>query len=77
MLHSIKKFFLILNFAVGGDWPANVNNLGIDAEAFANGQTFEIDYVRAYECAQDPDTGKGCETVRPGYDSLEDALSRR
>ncbi len=69
-----QEFFLILNFAVGGDWPENVNNLGIDAEAFANGQTFEIDYVRVYECQQNPDTGKGCETVRPGYDSLEDAL---
>ncbi len=72
-----QEFFLILNFAVGGDWPENVNNLGIDAEAFANGQTFEIDYVRVYECQQNPDTGKGCETVRPGYDSLEDASSRR
>ncbi|WP_426360346.1 family 16 glycosylhydrolase [Pseudocolwellia sp. HL-MZ19] len=69
-----QEFFLILNFAVGGDWPENVNNLGIDAEAFANGQSFEIDYVRVYECQQNPDTGKGCETVRPGYDSLEDAL---
>ncbi|GEA08669.1 hypothetical protein KUL42_34300 [Alteromonas sp. KUL42] len=69
-----QEFYLILNFAVGGDWPANVNETGIDAEAFAEGQTYEIDYVRVYECASDPDTGKGCETVRPGYDSLEDAL---
>ena len=69
-----QRFFMILNFAVGGDWPENVNNLGIDTEAFANGQTFEIDYVRVYQCGQNPDTGKGCETVRPGYDSLEDAL---
>ena len=69
-----QEFYLILNFAVGGDWPANVNETGIDAEAFAEGQTFEVDYVRVYECASDPDTGKGCETVRPGYDSLDDAL---
>ncbi len=69
-----QEFYLILNFAVGGDWPENVNATGIDASAFENGQTFEVDYVRVYECAQDPDTGKGCETVRPGYDNLEDAL---
>ena len=69
-----KDFYLILNHAVGGDWPENVNNLGIDAAAFAEGQSFEVDYVRVYECASDPATGKGCETVRPGYDSLDDAL---
>lgn len=69
-----KDFYLILNNAVGGDWPENVNNLGVDAAAFAEGQSFEIDYVRVYECASNPATGKGCETVRPGYDNLEDAL---
>ncbi|MGX1113042.1 beta-glucanase (GH16 family) [Pseudoalteromonas sp. MBR-15] len=69
-----QEFYLILNFAVGGDWPENVNATGIDTSAFENGQAFEIDYVRVYECAQNPDTGKGCETVRPGYDSVEGAL---
>ncbi len=69
-----QQFYLILNFAVGGNWPENVNNLGIDPSAFENGQTFQVDYVRVYECQINPDTGKGCETVRPGYDSLEDAL---
>ncbi|RUO50662.1 glycosyl hydrolase family 16 [Pseudidiomarina aquimaris] len=62
-----ERFHLLLNLAVGGTWPENVNELGIDAEAFANGQTFEIDYVRVYECAADPITGKGCETIRAGY----------
>ena len=69
-----QDFFMILNLAVGGDWPENVNNLGIDKDVFAAGQTFSIDYVRVYECASNPDTGKGCETVRPGYDSFDDAL---
>ncbi|BCO20803.1 hypothetical protein KUC3_36600 [Alteromonas sp. KC3] len=69
-----QEFHLILNLAVGGAWPEAVNETGIDAAAFADGQTYEIDYVRVYECASDPETGKGCETVRPGYDSLEDAL---
>ena len=69
-----QEFFMILNFAVGGNWPENVNNLGIDTTAFENGQTFEIDYVRVYQCSQNTETGKGCDTVRGGYDSLDDAL---
>ena len=69
-----QEFYLILNLAVGGNWPEAVNETGIDAEAFTQGQVYEIDYVRVYECASDPETGKGCETVRPGYDSLDDAL---
>jgi len=69
-----QKFFMIINFAVGGNWPENVNNLGVDADAFTNGQRFEVDYIRVYQCNQNPDTGKGCETVRAGYDSLDDAL---
>ncbi len=69
-----KDFFIILNFAVGGDWPINVNEGGIDATAFGPDNRFEIDYVRVYQCQSDPETGKGCETVRPGYDNLEDGL---
>ncbi|MFC6439460.1 glycoside hydrolase family 16 protein [Bowmanella sp. JS7-9] len=69
-----QDFYLILNLAVGGDWPINVNETGIDADAFAQGQSFEIDYVRVYECSVDPMTGKGCETIRPGYASYDDAL---
>ncbi|MDC8831320.1 glycoside hydrolase family 16 protein [Alteromonas gilva] len=69
-----QEFHLLLNLAVGGDWPENVNNMGIDADAFANGQEYVIDYVHVYQCQSNPDTGKGCETVRPGYNSLDDAL---
>lgn len=69
-----KDFFLILNFAVGGNWPENVNNLGVDATAFHAENKFEIDYVRVYQCQSNPETGRGCETVRAGYDSLDDAL---
>ncbi|WP_273021626.1 glycoside hydrolase family 16 protein [Rheinheimera sp.] len=69
-----QEFFMILNLAVGGNWPENVNNLGVDAAAFADGQRFEIDYVRVYECAANPSTGKGCETIRPGYEDEADAL---
>ncbi|SEL44570.1 Beta-glucanase, GH16 family [Colwellia chukchiensis] len=69
-----KEFYLILNFAVGGNWPENVNALGVDASAFHADNKFEVDYVRVYQCQSDPETGKGCETVRPGYDSADDAL---
>ena len=69
-----QEFHMLLNFAVGGNWPENVNETGVDASAFENGQTFEIDFVRVYQCQQNVDTGKGCETVRAGYDSIDDAL---
>lgn len=68
-----QDFHLLLNLAVGGNWPENVNNLGIDPTAFENGQSFVIDYVRVYECSLNPNTGKGCETVRGGYKD-EDTL---
>lgn len=69
-----QKFFLILNQAVGGNWPENVNNKGVDPAAFANGQAYVIDYVRVFQCEANPATGKGCETIRAGYDKADDAL---
>ena len=69
-----QDFHMLLNFAVGGDWPEAVNATGVDAGAFTNGQIFEVDYVRVYQCQSNVETGKGCETVRSGYDSEEDAL---
>lgn len=69
-----QEFFMILNLAVGGNWSENVNNLGVDVDAFTAGQHLEVDYIRVYECNQNPNTGKGCETVRGGYDSFDDAL---
>tara|TARA_B110000881_G_scaffold221355_1_gene250349 strand:- start:4123 stop:6834 length:2712 start_codon:yes stop_codon:yes gene_type:complete len=69
-----QQFFMILNNAVGGDWAENTNNLGVDPTAFENGQTFEIDYIRVYECMKNTDTGKGCETIRAGYNNPEDAF---
>ncbi|MBN8430391.1 family 16 glycosylhydrolase [Microbulbifer salipaludis] len=53
-----QSFHLILNLAVGGDWPANVNDTGIDESAFP--QEFVVDYVRVYQCSEDFTTGKGC-----------------
>jgi len=56
-----QKFHLLLNFAVGGNWSANVNDKGIDESVFP--QSLEIDYVRVYECSISPLIGAGCETI--------------
>jgi beta-glucanase (GH16 family) len=56
-----QKFHLLLNFAVGGAWAANVNDKGIDDSVFP--QSLEIDYVRVYECSVSPSTGAGCEAI--------------
>ena len=62
-----QEFRLLLNFAVGGDWPEAVNQKGVDANAFSAENTFEIDYVRVYQCNVEPATGKGCATVHADY----------
>jgi len=63
-----KNFYMILNFAVGGSWAEAVNNTGIDASAFIEGNTMLVDYVRVYQCDIAPLTGEGCATIRAGYD---------
>ncbi|MCL1139532.1 glycoside hydrolase family 16 protein [Shewanella pneumatophori] len=42
-----KRFHLLLNLAVGGDWAENANDKGVDLEAFP--QTLLVDYVRVYQ----------------------------
>ena len=56
-----QKFHMLLNLAVGGDWPANANDGGIDESVFP--QTYAIDYVRVYRCSADRWKGKGCAAV--------------
>jgi len=56
-----QKFHLILNFAVGGNWPEATNDKGINNNIFP--QSFDIDYVRVYQCSTSPLTGLGCETI--------------
>lgn len=53
-----RPFHLILNLAVGGDWPSNANDTGIDESVFP--QEFQVDYVRVYQCTEDFETGRGC-----------------
>ncbi len=52
---------MLLNLAVGGSWAGGTNNTGIDESSFP--QTMSVDYVRVYQCANDPATGKGCATI--------------
>lgn len=51
-----QAFHLILNLAVGGNWPGSPN----DQTTFP--QEMTVEYVRVYRCSLDPDTGKGCAT---------------
>ena len=62
-----ERFHLLLNFAVGGSWPEAVNQGGIDASAFDGQNSFDVDYVRVFECSVSPSTGEGCATVSDNY----------
>lgn len=49
-----QEFHLILNVAVGGNWPGAPN-----AQTTFPTEML-VDYVRVYECARDPEAGRGC-----------------
>ncbi|MDQ2076614.1 glycoside hydrolase family 16 protein [Marinimicrobium sp. ABcell2] len=59
-----QDFHLIINVAVGGNWPGSPN-----AETQFP-QQMVVDSVRVYQCSEDPSTGKGCATVDPDVDPL-------
>lgn len=49
-----QEFHLLLNLAVGGNWPGNPDgNTVFPAQMW-------VDYVRVYECSTDSVTGLGC-----------------
>ncbi len=51
-----QAFYLLLNLAVGGNWPG-------DPDATTEfPQTFLIDSVRVYQCQKKPESGAGCAT---------------
>ncbi len=54
-----QKFHLLLNVAVGGNWPGPPD----DKTTFP--QEMLVDYVRVYECSTSPDDGKGCGSSSP------------
>ncbi len=53
-----QRFHLILNLAVGGRLPEGRNEGGVDIKGFP--KTMLVDWVRVYECAEDPDNGIDC-----------------
>lgn len=53
-----EKFYVMLNFAVGGTWPEGANARGVDAAVFPD--VLIVDYVRVYQCTDDIETGRAC-----------------
>ena len=51
-------FYLILNFAIGGNYPEPLNATGIADSTLPN--QFLIDWVRVYQCSTDMNTGLAC-----------------
>ncbi|GLX85651.1 hypothetical protein tloyanaT_19030 [Thalassotalea loyana] len=76
-----QDFFIILNNAVGGNWAGRTHQSanyfvgddngsiarGVDNSAYVNGNAYQVDYVRVYQCAKDTVTGKGCATISSDY----------
>jgi beta-glucanase (GH16 family) len=59
-----QKFHIILNVAVGGQWPGPPDG----TTTFP--QELVVDYVRVYACSTDRATGKGCGTRDPAIRPL-------
>ncbi|ACE84798.1 glycoside hydrolase family 16 protein [Cellvibrio japonicus] len=61
-----QKFHLMINLAVGGNWPGSPN-----AETTFP-QQLQVDYVRVYQCTRHSQTGKGCAShVNPAITPLK------
>lgn len=55
-----QAFFLIMNVAVGGNWPGDPDR------NWPENRNMLVDYVRVYQCSSSKDTdGKGCATIDP------------
>ena len=56
-----RAFHMILNVAIGGDWPENENEKGVADITVP--KIMQIDWVRVYQCTQDRETGAACMTA--------------
>ena len=56
-----RAFHMILNVAIGGDWPENENEKGLADITVP--KIMQIDWVRVYQCTQDRETGAACMTA--------------
>ena len=53
-----ESFYLILNLAIGGNFPEPLNEMGIAESSLPN--QLLVDWVRVYQCADDMETGLAC-----------------
>ena len=53
-----REFYLILNLAIGGNWPESTALGGVSSENFP--KRMEIDWVRVWQCGGDAATGHAC-----------------
>ncbi|WP_086609041.1 glycoside hydrolase family 16 protein [Erythrobacter donghaensis] len=53
-----QPFYVMANLAVGGRLPEENNAKGVAASSFP--AQFAIDWIRVYQCASDPETGRAC-----------------
>ncbi len=53
-----QKFHMLLNLAIGGKWPEEHNEKGVDKKGFP--KSMEVDYVRVYQCRSDPELSLDC-----------------
>ncbi|GLR48349.1 glycoside hydrolase family 16 protein [Sphingomonas astaxanthinifaciens] len=53
-----QPFHLILNLAIGGHLPEGRGVKGVDPTGFP--KAMEVDWVRVWQCAADPGTGRAC-----------------
>jgi len=53
-----KGFYLMLNLAVGGNYPDKNNEKQFNPASFPS--ELWIDWVRVYQCAEDANTGRAC-----------------
>ena len=76
-----QNFHLLLNLAIGGEWPGSPDS------TTQWPQTFQVDYVRVYQCLADTITGHGCTSNKqaqkplvvgylPAYKGLADNIGK-
>ncbi len=53
-----QPFYVMANLAVGGKWPEQSNEQGVAQTSVPN--QFTIDWIRVYECGDDPGRGLAC-----------------
>ena len=53
-----RNFYMMLNFAVGGNYPEDTNEMRFEPSSFPD--QLLVDWVRVYQCENDVETGRTC-----------------